>query len=82
MSQVLVVVHNSIHLPSQTHAVCSICLLGARAAQLPDTLSEPLGPSTLCVPLAALTYAPTVRPVHRTPSSRAPPLLPSTSAAA
>jgi hypothetical protein len=81
MSQVLVVVHAYTHPPAQTSATCGICLLGARLAHVPDAPSEPLEPRTLCVRLATLTYAPYVRPVHRKPSSRAPPLFRSTSAA-
>jgi len=81
-SQVLVVLHGYTHLPTQTGAACGICLLGARVAQVPDAPSEPSEPRALCVSLATFTYAPYVRPVHRKPSSRAPPLLLSTSAAA
>jgi hypothetical protein len=82
VSQVLVVVHSYTHPPAQASAVCGICLLGARVAQVPDALSEPVGARTLCVPLAALACTPTARFVQRAPSSRAPPLLRATSAAA
>jgi len=81
-SQVLVIVHGYTHPPVQTNAVCGICLLGAQVAQVSESPSEPLGPRALCVPLATFVCAPTVRPVHRAPSSRAPPLLRATSAAA
>lgn len=81
-SQVLVVVHSYTHPPVQTNAVCSICLLGAQVAQVPDAPPEPVGARTVCVPLATFTCAPYVRLVHRTPSSRAPPLLPAAPAAA
>ena len=82
MSQVFVVVHAYTHPPAQTSATCGICLLGASVAYVPDAPSEPLGPRALCVPLATLTHAPYVPPFQHRPSSRAPPLLRSTSAAA